>query len=458
MKIVILGAGRRGIRLARHLTEENEDVVLMDEKSSEVENAMTLVDCLGVVGSGTDESELKDSGVDGADAFIALTGSDETNLVSCGVVSNYFNVPLTIASVKNLSFSGTEKNSSRLKPFMGISRIVNPYKETAEQIFREIEKGIYSDIISFENSSLILYNVCVQNNSSFNNCRVADLRKAVPGDFIITALNRSGSAIVPNGDTEIISGDVVTLVAKEESVDEIAHFIGTRKEKPKKITIVGATKITDFILKNFSQSYLKRITVIAKDKESCDEIADKYPDVLVVNDSITKEGVFYREGLNTSDLLIAVTDNDELNILTASYAKHNGVKISMAIVNKNQDFIRMADHLDIDSLISTQDVTVDSIVRYLNGKKISNSYLLFGGSIEAFQFEVSPESKLKGKALKDIDIRGKGIVAGVVKGGNDTVIPSGNYVIEESDVLIVVMERKYIRDIRRILDLGDNDR
>ncbi len=457
MKIIILGAGRRGIRLAKHLTEEKHDVVIMDEISSEVEEAMSSVDCLGITGNGTDEDDLAESGVKDADVFIALTGNDETNLVSCGLVSSYFNVPMTIASVKDLSYSKSNNHLHEgIKPFMGISQIVNPYKETADHIFQEIDKGIYSDVISFDNSRLILYNVFVHKHSSLKNKKVKSIRKAVSGDFILTALNRNGVAIVPNGETIIMAGDTLTLVAKEDSVEKIMMSIGSKREKPKKIFIVGATRITDFLLKNFSPSALKRITVIAKDPDLCKELADKYPQVLVINESITKEGIFISENISSSDLLISITDNDELNILTASYAKHNGVKISMAVVNKNQDFIRMANHLDIDSLISTQDVTVDTIVKFLQGEKISNSYLLFGGSIEAFEFNVFRGNKIIGKALKDIDMRGKGIIAGVSKNGNETIIPSGSYVVEESDVLIVVIERKYSHDIRMLLDLGED--
>ena len=153
MKVAILGAGRRGIRLARHLVEENKDVIIIDEDADDINDAMSKVDCLGFTGSGTNLEDLSDAGIDDADAFIALTGSDETNLVSSGIASSEFHIPLTIASIRNLSYTGYSGIGTSL---MGITHIVNPTQEVAQYIYEDVERGIYSDIISFENSSLVL--------------------------------------------------------------------------------------------------------------------------------------------------------------------------------------------------------------------------------------------------------------------------------------------------------------
>ncbi len=164
MKVVILGAGRRGIRLARHLVEENKDVIIIDEDLDDVNTAMSKVDCLAVKGSGTSLEDLSDAGLADADAFVALTGSDEINLVSSGIAASEFNVPLTIASIRNLSYTGYSGIGTSL---MGITHIVNPTQEVAEYIYQDVERGIYSDIISFENSSLLLYNIYVGKDSPY---------------------------------------------------------------------------------------------------------------------------------------------------------------------------------------------------------------------------------------------------------------------------------------------------
>ena len=451
MKVVILGAGRRGIRLARHLVEENKDVIIIDEDIEDVNTAMSQVDCLAFRGSGTSLEDLSDAGVDDADAFVALTGSDETNLVSSGIAASEFKVPLTIASIRNLSYTGYSGIGNSL---MGISHIVNPTQEVAQYIYQDVERGIYSDIISFENSSLLLYNVFVENGSPYNNKMVKQVRMELNANFIIAALNRNGEAIVPSGDTVICPGDTLSLVAHENSVDKILSSVGRRKQKPKRIAIVGATQVADFLLKAIPKYQHRDIALIDMDKEVCEKMATMYPDVLVLNADITNESVFEEENLGAFDLMICLTYNDELNIITASYAKHFGIKNSMALVNQNPNYVRMASHLGIDSIISTQDVTVDSLMRYMHGQNVASMHSMFDGQIEAFEFTITKGNPVIGTALKDIDMRGKGIIAGVTKKDGTTMIPGGLYVIESGDALITIVERKSADFIQKLLHVG----
>ncbi len=451
MKVAILGAGRRGIRLARHLVEENKDVIIIDEHADDVETAMSKVDCIAFTGSGTSLEDLSDAGIDDADAFIALTGSDETNLVSSGIASSEFKIPLTIASIRNLSYTGYSGIGTSL---MGITHIVNPTQEVAQYIYQDVERGIYSDIISFENSSLLLYNVYVDKNSPYADKKVIELRHDLNVNFIIAALKRNGEAIVPSGDTTVRVGDTLSLVADENSLEKLLSVVGRRTVKAKRIAIVGASQVADFLLRAIPKYQHKDIAIIDKNISVCENMAKMYPDVLVLNADITNEGVFEEENLGTYDLLLCLTYNDELNIITASYAKHFGIKNSMALVNNNPNYVRMAGHLGIDSIISTQDVTVDSLMRYLHGKNVASMHSMFDGQIEAFEFIITDDNPNVGKALKDIDMRGKGIIAGVTKKDGGTLIPGGFYSLEAGDAIITVIERKSTDFIQKMLHVG----
>ena len=412
---------------------------------------MAKVDCLAIKGSGTSLEDLSDAGIDDADAFVALTGSDETNLVSSGIASSEFKVPLTIASIRNLSYTGYSGIGNSL---MGITHIVNPTQEVAQYIYQDVERGIYSDIISFENSSLLLYNVYVEKGSPYADKIVKDLRKELNANFIIAALSREGEALVPSGDTVVRPGDTLSLVAQEESVKKLLSSVGRKSMRAKHIAIVGASQVADFLLRAIPKYQHKDITLIDKDKDVCEHMATVYPDVLVLNADITNEAVFEEEGLGSYDLMLCLTSNDELNIITASYAKHFGIKNSLALVSHNPNYIRMADHLDIDNIISTQDVTVDSLMRYMHGKNVSSTHSLFDGQIEALEFTIAEGNPIIGRALKDIDMRGKGIIAGVTKKDGSTLIPGGLYVIEHGDALITVIERKSTDFIQRLLYVG----
>lgn len=450
MKIVILGAGRRGIRLARFLVEEQNDVILLDDNPSNVSKALTSVDCLAYECSGTDIDQLASFEISDADAFIALTGSDETNLVSCGIVSSNFNIPTTIASVRNLSYTNTES-------FMGISHIVNPYQEVARHIWKELDKGIYSDVIMFEHSSLLLNNVYVDDSSPYQNMSLKDIRKTFDGNFLIAAISRNEDIIVPSGDTVIKKGDTLGIIADNEALEDIFHIEESKKKRGRRICIVGGTKITDFLLHNLTERQRKNTTVIIKDSVIADEIASKYPGVLTINDNITNEGIFSQENLENNDVIVCISDNDELNIISASYAKTMGIKNAMALIIKNPEYIRMTRHMGIDSLISSQDVTVDSILKYLQGKNISSRHKMFDGRLETFEFEVPKDSPLIGRKLMDINMKDKGIIGGVTNPKTNTnIIPSGTYEITSGDILVLITLSKSNMFIQDLLSGKEN--
>lgn len=443
MKVVILGAGRRGKRLAKLLTEEKKDVLIIDQYAEAVKRAMANIDCLAVQANGTNVDELENAGIRDADAFIALTSSDETNLVSCSIASTEFKIPTTICAIKNISY--TNKSN-----FMGISHIINPFRETARSVGRSIERGIYSDIISFENSSQVLYNVQVEDGSKFSGKTVKEIRALIPVRFIIAALLRNSVATVPSGDTVVQAGDTLSLAADEQSVESLLSTAGKTRQKSKHIAIVGGTKVADFLIQQINPSIRKCITLIDSDKSICEDFASRYKDILVINDNVTREGVFRQEGLEEYDLLISMTENDERNILIASYAKFRGVKAVISTVNKNADYLRIAKHLNIDSIVSVQDESVDSIMRYLHGTNISTLHSLFDGNIEAFEYKVTKNSQLCNKMLNEIDMRGKGIITGIVKNGQ-TIIPNGTTKIEDGNVLIMVTQRQAAEFIQNLI-------
>lgn len=445
MKIVILGAGRRGIRLARFLVEEQNDVILIDDNPTNVSKALTSVDCLAYECSGTDIDDLASLGIDDSDAFIALTGSDETNLVSCGIVSSNFKIPVTIASVRNLSYTNTDS-------IMGITHIVNPYQEVARHIWKEIDKGIYSDVIMFENSALLLNNVFVDENSPYLDMSLKDIRKNFGGNFLIAAISRDEDIIVPSGDTVIRKGDTLGVIADSDALEDLFHSEEKKKKRSRRICIVGGTKITDFLLHDLSERQRRNTTVIIKDPEFSNAISSKYPDVLTINDNIINEGIFSQENLDNNDVIICITDNDELNIISASYAKTMGIKNAMALIIKNPDYMRMTRHMGIDSLISSQDVTVDSILKYLHGTNISSMHKMFDGRLETFEFKVPDNSPLIGRKLMDINMKERGIIGGVTNPSDNTnIIPSGTYEIKSGDILVLIILSKSNMFIQNLL-------
>ncbi len=447
MKVVILGAGKRGTLLAKHLIQEKRDVVIIESDPKRAAEIQGKLDCMVVIGSGTDPSTLREAAVEKCNIFVSVTDSDEVNLVACGIVENMKSAVTTIAAIRNLTYTGRDGLPATV---LGINYIVNPEAEAARSIHSIIERGIFSDVITFERSNLILYNVEVTERSRFANQNVANCRTSIGTEFVIAAINRNEEGIVPSGNTVVFPGDTLSIVAFDNDREALFKLLGQHRVKPKKIVVVGGSKIARFLLRSFEPSHHRSIVLVEQDAEVAAQFAQLFPNLLVVKSDITDETIFDDERFDTFDLLISLTDNDELNIITASYAKRVGVKSAIALIKNNNNYTRLARHLDIDSVISVSEATVDSLLKYMRGAHVSSVHSLFNGKFEIFEFIISQEMGVAGKKLKEINMRNKGVIAGITTHNGENIIPTGAYKIEAGDVLLVCAGREELNFVQKI--------
>lgn len=330
MKIIILGAGRRGTLLARRLVQEHRDVVLVDSDHKRIADASSRLDCMFVQGSGLDREILRQADIEHASHFVAVTDSDEVNLVACGLIENLKPEVSTIAAIRNLTYTGKDGLQESV---LGINHIVNPEAEAARSISLLIDRGMFSDTICFDTCGLVLHNITIEAGSRFADMDVQTLRKSLKINFIIAALLRdSGEAVVPSGGIVLHCGDTVSLVASEPEMDKIYKILGKERFKPRKIAIIGGSKIARFLLKTQTPSRRKHMVLVDQDPQVCESFATLFPEILVIRSDITDETIFQDEHLDSFDLLMSLTDNDELNIITASYAKRVGIDRTIALI------------------------------------------------------------------------------------------------------------------------------
>jgi trk system potassium uptake protein TrkA len=446
-KVVILGAGRRGMGLAKQLITDGKDVVILDNSFERVEMAVSKLDCLGVLGNGTDIDKLTEAGVEQAEAFIAVTNSDEINLVSCGLVSSSFPNTKTVAAIRSLIYTG----SGGLKEgLLGIDYIVNPNAETARSIFKIIEQGVNGNLLAFSNSKLLLYNFYIEKNSTYVGTTVSEMRSKLNAEFVIASIKRRGHVLVPSGETTIQAEDTLSIIAESQEVTDILKTVGKLQKRPNNMVLVGASKITRALLNRMNPAMRSKVTIVDQDPEVCKDFSERFREILVIKADITDEDIMAEEQLGTYDLLIALTDNDELNIITASYAKRIGIMRSMALIKQNNNYSRMASYLGIDVVISTTDTTVESLLRYLRGSNVSSVHSLFNGQLEVYEFIIHADSEVCGKQLKDINMRKKAIVAGITNDKGKSIIPNGYSTLNEGDTVVVAALRQATESIRKL--------
>ncbi len=439
MNIIILGAGRRGIRLARHLVQEKKSVVIIDTSQERCQQVSTKLDCMAICGSATDLSVLNEAGAADAEAIIAVTDSDEVNLVACGIASSNFPKAKTIAAIRSISYLGNQ-NNGRGKRILGINHIVNPEEEAAKRMTSVIKSGLFSDIISFDDAEFVLFRVTITSSTPFVEKTLIEMKKELQGEYIIIGIRRGSKILTPNGNTILKSGDEIAIMAEEDDAEKVFHALSNEKKnvKLRRMISVGGTRICRYLFSNLGKRMLRRMTLIEKDAKICQEFSEEFPEVLTINESITDETIWEDERISKADLMISVTENDELNIITASYAKRIGTKKTMALLKTNPNYIQFSANMDIDVTVSTTEATVDAIMKFLRGESVVTLHSIFNGELEVYEYVLSDTFPHIGKALMNVDLKGKCLIAGV-KRENDSVsfVPNGAYEFKAGDTVLV---------------------
>jgi len=459
MKAVIVGAGNVGFEIAKQLIDENKDVVIIEKDPKVAKHATNYLDCMVINDEGNNIEVLKNAGIDKADFFISVTNSDEMNMISCGLVSSEFNVPCKIARVRNIDYSSTRISSS---PFLGIDYIVNPEIEASKVITQAIEHGAVSDILSFEKSRFQMRNMSLIDYSPFVNKTLKEIKKSLHLDFLVTFIVRDNKYIIPSGDTYLLENDKIYVVATEENLEKLFMQVGKFRIKLNKIVIVGGGRIgsyvADYLLKkqekdlsffsrlksSFIQKWRRNVVIVDNDTELCNILSERFPMALIINEDISDEGIYEEGHFTDYDLIITSTGNQELNIVTAVYAKTLGIKRSIAVVNKN-NYINIASDLGINVTVSQKNSMVNSILKLIRKGNIKNIYSFFDGTLEVIELSVE-NSEISGSKIKEINLPPQSLIVSLTR-GDQNILPDGDSTIQKGDYIIIISRKESISQI-----------
>ncbi len=438
MKVVIAGAGTVGFETARQLIEEKRDVVLIEHSLVRAKHASSHLDCMVITDEATNPDALRKAGGEDISHFIAVTDSDEVNLVTCGMARGIFPASRTIARVRNLHYA---KATYHGEPFLGVDYVVTPEVEAARQILDTILHGAVSDVLRFEGTDIQLWNTPVERRSPFRNRKLAQLRKEVPEPFLVAGIVRNEETIIPSGNTVIREGDRLYLAGTEATLQRLFTHAGRKQRRIERILLVGAGKVGAYVVK-FLAPHPFHVTIVESNAEKCKAISTTYPDTLVLCGDISDESLLQDERLDRYDLVVAATGDQELNILSAVYARSLGVKRTMALVD-NANYLRVASQLEIDSTISPKAGSVDAILKYLRKGTVKTMYGIFDGTAEVIEYVIGPESPVSGKAIMHAGLPADTLVVAIVRDGTD-IMPHGAFTLKAGDTVIVIAKRSSI--------------
>ncbi len=447
MKVIIVGAGEVGFNIADVLSKEGHDVTIIDQDERKLQEIAEKLDVLTVHGSGSSPQVLRKAGLDTADMIIAVTNSDDTNMVACLLASSQSNVDYKVARIRNAELNGSSVIFD--KDHLNIDLIINPEREAVKNALNLIEYPGATEIIDFADGRVKLIGFLIGPDSPVVGNSLRSIRMLYPQiKALVTSIIRQEKLIEPTGSTKILSGDYVFAVAASGQLRELLRVYGKDSEPLKKIFVMGGGN-TGFMLADALKARGLSTKVIEKRHARCEDLACMLEKVTVLHGDGTNQELLMEENIQETDCFIAVTDDEEANILGALLAKRLGAKKSIALINR-VEYMPLVSTVGIDGVINPRHAAVSKILNYIRKGKIVSAAPLHDERVEAYEVVALETADITNQPIKDVPFP-PGTIVGAILRGDDMVIPDGESIIRPGDHVIIFTFRSTIPKLERML-------
>ena len=447
MKIIIAGAGEVGFHLAKLLSYESQEITLIDTKKESLVYAIDHLDIRVIKGDTTSIAVLKDSRIENADLFIAVTSSETTNITAC-VLAKQLGARRTIARISNTEFID-QKDEVGFSKF-GIDELISPESLAASEIELLINQYGFNDSYEFEEGALTMLSLKLSKTATFVNKTVQEAAEVFPQlRFVPIAIQRLGTqfTIIPRGDTQFKEGDKVIFVTSKGGDEELFELSGKVRLDVRNVMILGGSKIGHKTARDLCAAKFN-VKLVESNKDVAFELADDLPDVLIINGDGRNVELLEEENISNMDAFIAVTGNSETNIMSCLVAKSKGVKKTIALV-ENMDYYQISESIGIDTLINKKLLAANNIFRYIRKGEVVAMTKLNNMNAELLEFVVKTKSKITNKTIKELDFPRSAIIGGVIRNG-EGLIPLGDFKIQAGDRVVVCCLPRAITEVERL--------
>lgn len=451
MKIVIIGLGTIGKTILQNLSSEGHTITIIDEDKQRVEKLIEKYDVMGVVGNGASMDIQTEAGVKDAQLVIALTRSDEANILAC-LVAKKVGAQNTIARVRNPDY---RRQIAEMKDDLGISMVVNPERETADEIFNLVNLPSVAQIEHFAEGKVSLVEVVAEKGCSLIGETLISLGKKLTSKVLICAVQRGDEVIIPSGHFEIAAGDKIHFTSNAKMLGDFLREVNLVKSPLKNIMIVGGGRISYYLADSLSK---KKYTVklIEHDMSHAEELAEDLPKVTVVCGNGTQHDLLIEEGIEAMDAFVALTDIDEENMIVSMFANKKNVKKTITQI-KSDDLYGMLDELGIQNNVSPKQIVASRIISYIRalantvGSNVLTLYRLVNNQVEALEFAAKKQGRIYNTPLKELKIKKNCLIACIIR-QNEVIIPKGDDQILLGDNVIVVTTHKNFDDLTDVFE------
>lgn len=451
MNIIIVGCGKVGYTLVEQLSGEDHDIVVIDTREEKVNALTDDLDAMGIVGNGISYQTLQEAGIGRADLLIAVTGSDEQNLLCC-IIAKKAGHCKTIARVRNPIYN---KERTFLREELGLAMIINPEFATASEIARIFQFPSAVKIDTFSKGRIEMMHFRVTKTCLLNNYELIHIRTTLKCDVLVAMVKRNEEILIPKGDFVFQEGDIVSIVTTPPKASEFFHKIGIGTNRVHTAMIVGAGTIAYYLARRLLSVGIET-KIIDLDPARCEQLSELLPKATIICGDGTDERLLLQEGLDSVDGFAALTGLDEENILLSLYAKKTSHAKIVTKVNRIT-FNSVLNDLTLDSIAYPRLQTADIITKYVRSmnaslnSNVENLYILEDGRAEALEFTILEHSEVTDTPLEKLRIR-KNILICCISRRNQVIIPGGQDMLQVGDSVIVVLTNSRLNDIREILE------
>lgn len=451
LHIIIVGCGKVGTTLVEQLSKEGHDITIIDQDAAKVQEIANFYDIMGVAGNGASYSTQMDAGIESANLIIAVTASDELNLLCCTIAKQVGDDCAAIARVRTPDYS---KEVGYLRTRLGLAMVINPELEASREIARILYLPTALEVSSFANGQAEIIKFKIPEKNTLDGMTIANLGKNITNDILICAVERGGEVTIPGGDFRIKKGDIVSIVSSRKHIRTFLENIGFKTKQVKNTLIVGGGRAAYYLASQLLQMGID-VKIIEKSQKRCEELSILLPKAIIINGDGSDQELLKEEGIEHIESFVPLTGIDEENIMLTLYARQVSKAKIITKINRI-NFKEVISKLDLGSLIYPRYITSEAIIAYVRAKKdsmdsnIETLYHMFDYRAEAIEFRVDEKSEVTDISLAELSLK-KNLLISFINRNGSIIIPSGQDCIKVGDTVMIVTTHTGFNDIQDIL-------
>ena len=443
MKIIIAGAGDLGSHLAKLLSSESHDIYLIDQNEERLHTISSQIDVFTIAGDAKSVEIMEQKLISSCDLLIAVTSIEETNMLIC-ILGKKLGAKRTIARINDVNI--IKENKEHFYNELGIDTLISPTHLASLEIQRLVNQSAFTDDIEFDNGKLSVFGISLSKKSNLINKTVSESADLNPNlSFKPLALHRNDLTLIVDGKTVLKENDIVYFISLKDSIPNIIKLCGRNNFVIKDVMIIGGSRIGINTAELLENDF--RVTLVEKDKATCEQMANILKKTLVINIDGHDVKMLEEEGLTEIDALISVTADSEMNIMTSLVGKSHGIKKTIARI-ENFDYINLSQSIGINTLINKKIIAADNIFKFVRKGNVSLVANLHGADAEIIEFIVKDSSKITKSPINKLNFPNSSKIAGVIRNGNP-IIPFGDFHLKENDKTIVFSLTESIQEIEK---------